>query len=109
MLIALQAQANKLPMVYFATGEQLLTACINNSVDLDRGNCWGYLSGFIEVIALTSQKDAINPTFCLTENTTLAQYQRVVIGFGSEHPEILHLGAAFLVSQALENAFPCPG
>ncbi len=108
LAVSLSASANKLPLMHYATGEQLLEACVNASSSLDRGNCWGYLSAFVEVTALMSQNDAINPTFCLGANTTLSQYQRVVVRYGAANPEFLHLGAAFLVSLAFEQEFPCP-
>lgn len=108
LAVSLSATANKLPLIHYATGEQLLNACTNASSALDRGNCWGYLSAFVEVTALMSQNDAINPTFCLGENTTLSQYQRVVVKYGIANPEYLQLGAAFLVSLAFEQEFPCP-
>lgn len=107
LIAAMSVQANKLPVIYYATGEQLLAACVNDSVALDRGNCWGYLAAFIEVTALLSQHEAINPRFCLGSNGSLAQYQRIVVRHGIAHPEILSQGAAHLVTFALEESFPC--
>ena len=73
------------------------------------GLCLGFVTGVADMHALyhTAYPETI-PLFCKPEGLKVEQAVRVVIRFLETHPEQLHFGAAVLITQALQEAFPCP-
>jgi hypothetical protein len=64
------------------------------------GMCIGYVVGVISMMAYID-------VLCLPDKSTHSQATLVVQKYLSEHPEKLHLNAAVLVIDAIQEAFPC--
>ena len=104
------------PTTMFITSSELMTRCRNITVlepdgkgDSDAlAGCIGFVTGIVDGATVASGHKA-NPYFpvCLPTAVTREQLVRVVLKYGDNHPEQLHLPAARLVIQALSEGFPC--
>lgn len=101
--------------------EYLLSQCKNvDSVNLSRKTvplkdapevmmCFGYISGIID---LEDFNHATLPTssshvWCLPDGASNSELAKVMVKYGNDHPEELHLPSVVLVTNALLKAFPC--
>lgn len=86
------------------SGNTLLYDCSQLEGSFGRSFCAGYVTA----IADTLMANDINGfRACFPEGVTNGQIRDVVTTFLRRNPELRHYGAAGLVSEALENAFPC--
>lgn len=94
---------------------ELMTKC-RNITYLDpgaKGNpvdyslCIGYITGVVDGGTVGSGYKAKTFPVCTPEGATREQLVRVVLKYGDDHPERLHLPAVAFVIEALANAFKC--
>jgi|SRR5271165_6558004 len=108
-------------------GEQLVTSCraiaeVTNSVgrsmpttDLmedfhKAGTCMGFIQGVIDYDTIVTTDKNGHPTgrhFCVPAEASETQLAKVVVKYGDDHPQQLHLPAAMIVLLAMKDAFPC--
>ena len=75
--------------------------------------CIGYVSGVVDgvfwEVAFVGAKGSKEPPkpYCLPENTENGQLIRIVMKYIRNHPEEAHQKTAFLIFNALGEAFPC--
>jgi hypothetical protein len=74
----------------------------------DVGLCVGFISGLADLDALDSGI-AKHPAhgWCAPDSATTTQLAKVIVNYGHDHPEELHLPAALFVMKAMISAFPC--
>jgi hypothetical protein len=103
------------------SGIELLRQCKDAIRESDPGNpptpsgalCVGYLGGFIAGAIVTekfyqAQSHSLPLSMCLPKDgITGDQEILIVVKWLGDHPQFLHLNAAFLVEQAFQEAFPC--
>jgi hypothetical protein len=63
--------------------------------------------GFADGIAVAKTVHPNDVFFCLPAPMTMEELTRVVVKYGNEHPEKLHMHAAIFVLDALTQAYPC--
>lgn len=108
-------------------GEQLVTSCrapaeVERSIgstmpmkDLleefkKSGTCMGFIQGIIDsdTIAHTDKNGhPVGRNLCVPTEASEGQLAKIVVKYGDDHPEQLHLPAAVIVLLAMKNAFPC--
>jgi Rap1a immunity proteins len=71
--------------------------------------CFGYISGIVDVGDFDHAVLPNNPSrgWCMPEGVSNSQLAKVIVKYGNDHPEELHLPAVLLVENALIKAFPC--
>jgi hypothetical protein len=106
-----------------STGNDLLSDCeqllkdvqlegdhIHIGTKYESYRCWGYMNAIQQVEGVResagAKKSVLNT--CVPDNVKLTQLIRVVVSYGEQHPETLHLPAFFLTVSAMQKAFPCP-
>jgi Rap1a immunity proteins len=74
----------------------------------DVGLCMGFISGVVDLNTLDSGilKHPTNG-WCVPDSATSTQLAKVVVKYGNEHPEELHVTSVIFVANALLAAFPC--
>jgi hypothetical protein len=74
----------------------------------DVGLCMGFVSGLADLDTLDSGL-AKHPShgWCLPDSATTTQLAKVIVKYGNDHPEELHLPGAIVVANAFLAAFPC--
>jgi Rap1a immunity proteins len=74
----------------------------------DVGLCMGFISGVIDLDTMDSGI-LKHPTheWCVPDNATTTQLAKVIVKYGNDHPEDLHLPGVLVVAKALVAAFPC--
>jgi hypothetical protein len=90
-------------------GNTLLDICTDEGNDYESGTNYGSCIGYIEAIGDASQcgKEVNGYSWKSSEGVTVGQLLKVVTKWLNEHPGSLHFGAAGLVANALQDAFPC--
>lgn len=108
----------------FRSGDNLLSQCQNPKALGEWGLCWSYIEGVVAAMSLNADDRALkavtNPSgterlgslygyrACVHSGAESNQLAAVVVEWLEAHPGKLHFGAAGLVAEALEEAFPCP-
>ncbi|MGC9323879.1 MAG: Rap1a/Tai family immunity protein [Desulfomonilia bacterium] len=96
------------------TGDELLQECSGalssgDPKDLEDSACMDYIAGFLDSYAVVTSSYPNAALFCLPkEGISDHQTIRIVVKWLEEHPEKLHLNAGKLITEALQDAFPCP-
>ncbi len=82
------------------------TVPMKNAMDV--GTCLGFISGVIDLntMDLDILKKPIH-AWCVPDSVTATQLAKVVVKYGNDHPEELHLPGVVLVVGALAGGFPC--
>lgn len=105
--------------VYGGSAEKLIEECsaVNRMTPDNRINpadapalsfCTGYISGIVDFHQLVIADQKTKGPYCVPGgNVTFYQLARIVLKYGNDHPEELHLAAALVVTEALTRAFPC--
>jgi hypothetical protein len=70
--------------------------------------CAGYTAGIYDMINLLETTNALAKLHCFPSGVTRLQIHDVVVHYLQDHPERRHAGAAGLVRDALQEAWPCP-
>jgi hypothetical protein len=70
------------------------------------GFCLGYLKGVAEMSRLREKVPQLPPV-CVPEAVTVGQVRNIVVRYLEEHPEEWHYSSIVLVTNALDEAFPC--
>jgi hypothetical protein len=97
------------------SGEDLVRKCklVDSESDSptkqDGLQCLVYISGFTDgygaaLIPFHHNKQA---AFCPPDGVNLGQMAKIVVKFGTDHPEDLWMKAPSFTLQALSNAYPC--
>ena len=81
--------------------KKICASYVEKPANASDGMCIGYVVGILGVMEHID-------VLCLPAKSTHSQATLVVQKYLSEHPEKLHLNAAELVIDALQEAFPCP-
>ena len=103
-----------------ATAEEFINNCkavenvdpVNKVVPLkdvqEVGLCLGAIGAFVDLDTLDSGI-AKHPThgWCVPDNASGAQLAKVIVKYGNDHPQELHLPAVVVVANAFLAAFPC--
>ena len=84
----------------FKTGNKLVENCEPDDATFTDGECYGYVFGVFDVMQ--------DVKVCEPVGVTGKQLTEIVRKYLKENPENLHLNAAFLVTLALSEVFPCP-
>lgn len=88
----------------FRTGNDLLPLCRELQGD-EIATCYGYLQGVID----GQSSGLVRATnYCLVAGVTGRQIRDIVVAYLEAHPENRHQRGAWLVTYALNDAFPCP-
>jgi hypothetical protein len=69
--------------------------------------CAGYTAGIYDTINLLETTNALPKLHCFPSGVTRLQIHDVVVRYLQDHPEQRHVGAAALVRDALQEAWPC--
>lgn len=108
-------------------GEQLVTSCraideVERSVGGDvpmkdlleqfkrSGTCMGFIEGVIDSDTIAHTDNSGHPTgrnLCVPAEASARQLAKVLVKYGDDHPQLLHLPAAMLVLLAMRDSFPC--
>lgn len=91
----------------FQNGNELYADCTEEPVSFNRGHCLGYVVGIADVLQHPGSRVGDFAT-CLAKGVTEGQVRDVALQFLTQHPELRHYAAAYLVARALAEAFPCP-
>ena len=88
------------------SGNTLLAKCVGPpEVQLV---CAGYTTGIYDMINLLETTNAVAKLHCFPSGVTRLQIHDAVVHYLQEHPNERHAGAAGLVRDALQEAWPCP-
>jgi len=90
--------------VGFYSGAELLAACQDAS---HQAECWQYITGVLDGHAYDLSRFGSPRDFCIPEDITVDELERVVVKWLKERPERLRVTAANLVILALSDAFKC--
>lgn len=71
------------------------------------GFCFGYISGVLDFDRLESAARKQAARYCVPDNASSSQLAKVIVKYGNDHPEELHLPAVAFVGLAMITAFPC--
>lgn len=86
---------------------ELLRDCTHPSPGtFTAGLCLGYLKGVAEMSRLREKLPKLPPV-CVPDAVTVGQVRNIVVRYLEEHPEELHYSSIILVTNALDEAFPC--
>ena len=85
------------------SGNKLLQLCGGASVD----RCVAYIQGVADHESLRSGNIAANGIFCIREGVADKRLVNLVKAYLAMHPGKARLMASVVVSEALEEAFPC--
>jgi Rap1a immunity proteins len=91
-----------LALTFTMTANQLYAYC-----DTDSPPCAYYISGVIDFLNFRSQASN-EPGVCAPAGTSITPLRLSFRNYAEQHPELLNLNAAMLVSVAEVEAFPCP-
>ena len=69
--------------------------------------CAGYTAGIYDMINYLEATNAVAKLHCFPSGVTRLQIHDVVVRYLQDHPDQRHAGAAALVNDALEDAWPC--
>jgi hypothetical protein len=121
LFFALSTQPAPTPSVYFygGTAAELVQKCRNVKI-LDNADtnmasfadlqaCGSYLQGVVDGINVDKLAHPTDVFFCVPQEVTKEEFVRVVLKYGDDHPEKLHLSSIIFVIQAFSSAFPCSG
>lgn len=74
----------------------------------DVGLCMGFISGIIDLETMDAGV-LKHPTheWCVPDSATTTQLAKVIVKYGNDHPQELHLPGVLFVAKALVAAFPC--
>jgi hypothetical protein len=105
--IALAHHARSEELLGFISGDELLAMC-QSSTDLDKANCIGYVTGFVDSAGKFS---SIEQTcyFQTRKGATQQQLVDVAVKYLINHPEERHWLAVTPMLEAMKEAFPCSG
>ncbi len=101
--------------MFGGTAGELMTDC-RQVAALDRGDktammaierCSKYIVGVTDGIAVDKMAHPTDVFFCLPDRISDEELTRVVLKYGEDHPEKLHLTSAVFVVSALTEAYPC--
>ena len=70
--------------------------------------CSSYIEGVVDAISADKIAHPDDVFFCVPKEATYEQFARVIVKYGDDHPEQLHLSAVIFVVNAFSSAFPCP-
>jgi hypothetical protein len=87
------------------SGNTLLAKCIGPPET--QLVCAGYTTGIFDAINLLETTGAVAKQHCFPSGVTRLQIHDVVVRYLQDHPEERHAGAAALVRDALQDAWPC--
>ena len=74
----------------------------------DIGRCLGFMEGVIDASALLHANDPKAVIyFCVPQTASGAELAKVIVKYGEDHPEQLHIPGAIFVTNSLSVAFPC--
>ena len=66
--------------------------------------CGGYMAALMELRDVQVPKERL---FCVPEGASVGQMAKVFVKYADQHPERLHHPRMILVTDALQQAFPC--
>ena len=102
---------------YVFTGREIYESCTHAVAALDKsgeydehrfGACAGYISGIVDFHTVATTVESMSQDmFCLPKNISTAKVIRVVTHYLQQHPEKLNDLAAYLVTLALHETYPC--
>ena len=72
-------------------------------------HCAGYVSGFLDALALLRWKGGATPVCVPAAGIENDQAARIVVKYLRQHPERLHESGRILLITAIAEAFPCKG
>jgi Rap1a immunity proteins len=90
---------------FFATGNDLFRFCSDGAAT-SQSLCNGYVAGVVDAVGVF-EAIGVTKITCVVSNASNEQVEQIVVQYLTAHPEIRHLGAAGVVVQALQKAFPC--
>lgn len=89
------------------TGNEFLLTCgPEETSDIKKAFCVGYIRGIIE--GTYTNTNAGERRWCLPEGVDLPQLRDVALDYIRTHPITRNQPAAFQIDYAFERAFPCP-
>ena len=101
------------PLHKFKSGNELLGECTTSESDPAYSRkylaCLGYISGAIDQHESLVSVGRAQRQFCLRPNVNLGQLADIVVIWLQRNPENRDLTASFLITLALQDAFPCTG
>ena len=100
LAFAFPAVAEEKP--YFS-GQELLNDCTSKKA-LPRGFCIGFVNGLVNGYVFSDR----NTYLCPPANSNVGQWERVIIKYLEDNPQMLHEPASVLAINAMFEAFPCP-
>src|SRR5207247_1642598 len=69
-------------------------------------SCLSFISGVLDAEAYYAHAFHAKIPECIPSTATDTQLARVIVKYGNDHPEKLHLAAVDMLSAALVSAFP---
>ena len=105
--------------IHGPSGNDLLSKCsgitnyneqtgrVDASAAWPLGYCMGYISGMVDSIDVLAAVTKRPGAFCAPVATTIPQLTRIIVKYGNDHPEELHLPGMSLITNALSSYFPC--
>jgi hypothetical protein len=105
-LALLLASPAAFSQVGFDSGRDLLASCEDPA---HLPECTQYIAGVLDAHAYDLSRFGSPRDFCIPEDLTMEELERVVVKWLKAHPEKLRVTAANLVVLALSDAFKCKG
>jgi hypothetical protein len=88
------------------SGNTLLAKCVGPAET--QLVCAGYTAGIYDMVNLLETTNAVPKLHCFPSGVTRLQIHDAVVHYLQDHPDQRHAGAAGLVRDALQDAWPCP-
>jgi hypothetical protein len=88
------------------SGNTLLAKCVG--APATQLVCAGYTTGIYDMINFLEATNTTAKLHCFPPGVTRLRIHDVVVHYLQEHPEQRNTGAASLVRDALQEAWPCP-
>lgn len=88
------------------SGNILMDDCSSED-KMAKYGCVEYIEGIVDGW-MFSNANRPSEQICIPQEVIGSQLVKVVLKFGNDHPELLHLRSSEVVVFALSAAFPCP-
>jgi hypothetical protein len=88
----------------FKTGNTLLDLC-DTKTEVSDGACIGYIMGIVDV--MTNNNPVNGNKACLAREVGAGEFVDIALKYMRANAAMRHRGAAELVAEALQRAFPC--
>jgi hypothetical protein len=110
-----QSRGTYIATVFGPSGSNLIEHCRQvakiqrkeQADEFDATECISFISGVVDGGQFAAKGDRRLFPVCFPPDVDGNQMAKIIVKYGDDHPEKLNNGAAYIVINALQQAFPC--